>query len=286
MTRTSPTSSANPKSSRTDRARTLRRVISVGLALALAGISTNSLATHSWGGYHWARTANPFTLKLGDNVTSAWDGHLGATSVDWSVSTVLDTTIVPGAAGKPKRCASTNGRVEVCNALYGNNGWLGVAQIWASGTHITRGTVKVNDTYFNTATYNTSAWRQMVMCQEVGHTLGLDHQDESFSNPNLGTCMDYTNNPDSNQHPNKHDYDQLVSIYTHLDSTNTTSQSTSLGAMPREMIDVDHGERAQWGALVRSRNNGLREVYRRDFGGGYTLTTFVIWAEGEGRGRR
>jgi predicted Zn-dependent protease len=59
-----------------------------------------------------------------------------------------------------------------------------------SGSHIVQGTTKVNDTYFNTATYNTRAWRQLVMCQEVGHTFGLDHQDETFNNPNLGSCMD------------------------------------------------------------------------------------------------
>ena len=29
-------------------------------------------ANHSWGNYHWARTANPFTVKLGDNLTGDW----------------------------------------------------------------------------------------------------------------------------------------------------------------------------------------------------------------------
>ena len=55
-------------------------------------------------------------------------------------------------------------------------------------------------------------------CQEVGHMLELDHQDENFNNANFATCMDYTNNPSTNQHPNKHDYDQLLSIHSHLDS--------------------------------------------------------------------
>jgi len=115
---------------------------------------------------------------------------------------------------------ATVGRVEVCNNTYGNNGWLGVAQIWASGSHITQGTVRLNDTYFNTATYNTPAWRNLVTCQEVGHTFGLDHQDENFNNPNLGTCMDYTNDPSTNQHPNAHDYEELDIIYnSHLDGS-------------------------------------------------------------------
>ncbi|MDP3956641.1 MAG: hypothetical protein Q8P97_01445, partial [bacterium] len=214
--------------------RTLSRVKIMAVAVAIlatSSIAGVALANHSWGGYHWARTANPFTVKLGDNVSAVWDGHLATTSIDWSISSVLDTTIVPGntnaskGRNTPKNCVPTSGRVEVCNSKYGNNGWLGVAQIWISGLHITKGTVKLNDTYFNTAKYNTSAWRNLVMCQEVGHTFGLAHQDENFTNANLGTCMDYTNDPSTNQHPNKHDYDELVTIYTHLDSINTAFQS-------------------------------------------------------------
>ena len=59
-----------------------------------------------------------------------------------------------------QNCRATLGRVEVCNGNYGNTGWLGIAGIYLSGTHITKGYVKVNDTYFNTATYNTPEWRQ------------------------------------------------------------------------------------------------------------------------------
>lgn len=105
-------------------------------------------------------------------------------SADWSKSTVLNTTVVAGSTN-PKNCKGVSGRVEVCNSTYGNNGWLGIASISVTGgTHITQGTVKLNDTYFNTARYNTPAWRNLVTCQEVGHTFGLDHQDENFDNAN------------------------------------------------------------------------------------------------------
>jgi hypothetical protein len=30
-----------------------------------------TIEKHAWNDYHWARTANPFTLELGDNVTEA-----------------------------------------------------------------------------------------------------------------------------------------------------------------------------------------------------------------------
>ncbi|CAN5260906.1 hypothetical protein BH20ACT24_BH20ACT24_06280 [soil metagenome] len=205
----------------------MRRTLLMGALLVsfLVATAVPAGANHSWANYHWARPANPFTIQLGDNVTAAWDSYLGTTSSDWSQSSVLDTVIVPGNT-TGRRCRPTAGRVEVCNAKYGNNGWLGLAQIWLSGSHITQGTAKVNDTYFNQAQYNTPAWRNLVMCQEVAHTFGLDHQDENFNNANLGSCMDYTNDPDgppSNEHPNAHDFEQLETIYSHTDAGNAAN---------------------------------------------------------------
>lgn len=253
-----------------------RSIIAITLFLAVLALPLVVSATHSWGGYHWARTLNPFTLKLGDNVSSAWDSILGTTSSDWSQSTVFDTSVVPGLTN-PKNCRPTSGRVEVCNSKYGNNGWLGLAQIWVtSGLHIVQGVTKLNDTYFNTSTYNTPAWRNLVMCQEVGHTLGLDHQDEFFDNPNLGTCMDYTRNPSgppSNEHPNAHDYEQLETIYAQLDSTTTVAQSVKNG---QRNFGEDVENRSQWGKELK--NNGKVALYERDFGGGRKVFTFVIWA--------
>ena len=35
----------------------------------------------------------------------------------------------------------------------------------------------------------------MTACQEIGHTLGLAHNNTIRTDPNKGTCMDYTNDP-------------------------------------------------------------------------------------------
>lgn len=252
--------------------RTRLLAAATAVALAIVTFPSSAQASHSWGGYHWARTANPFTLKLGDNVSSQWDTALSGASADWSRSTVLDTTIVAGSAN-PKTCKPVAGRVEVCNSTYGNNGWLGIAGIYITGgVHITQGYVKLNDTYFNTPTYNTSAWRNLVTCQEIGHTFGLDHQDENFDNPNLGTCMDYTSDPSTNQHPNQHDYDQLEAIYAHLDSFTTVGQvapaaAPSVGDSP-----------ASWGTLVSGSRADRHSTYVRHYADGTSVVTFVIWA--------
>ena len=251
------------------------------LVLGTGALSAN----HSWNGYHWARTANPFDLSVGDNVNGAWDAVLNTTISDWSQSTVVDMIKVAGRAN-PRNCRPTAGRVEVCNSTYGNTGWLGVAQVWITGgTHITQGTTKLNDTYFNTAKYNTTAWRNLVSCQEVGHTLGLDHQDENFDNPNLGTCMDYTSDPSTNQHPNNHDYEELQTIYSHLDST-TTVGAVLPSSTPPAMADLDPDVPSHWGRLVSSSRNNRSQTFELDFGGGQKIVTHVLWSdEAVGRGR-
>jgi hypothetical protein len=267
--------------------------VAYGLIATFAAIvlyASNSSANHSWGGYHWARTSNPFTLKTGDNVDGNWDAYLDEAIADWSDSTVLDLQKVAGGNRTPKNCRPTAGRLEVCNAKYGNNGWLGIAQIWITGgTHITQAVTKLNDTYFNTATYDKPEWRRLVTCQEIAHDFGLDHQDENFDNPNLGSCMDYTSDPlgpPSNEHPNSHDYEEIGIIYSHLDST-TTIGSALPSDSPSAMIDIDPEGPGQWGRLVKSTRNGRGQTYELDFGHGKKILTHVFWADpaADGRGR-
>lgn len=239
------------------------------LVWGMAGVPAAD-ANHTWGNYHWARTANPFTIQLGDNVTGAWDASLVVASADWTKSTVLDTQIVTGASN-PKTCKPVQGRVEVCNARYGRNGWLGIAQIWLSGDHIVQGTTKLNDTYFASGSYNTPAWRALVTCQEVGHTFGLGHQDENFDNANLGTCMDYTRDPSTNQHPNAHDYQLLEQIYSHTDSTTTVgAASAGSGASPGQAQN-------DWGRAMGGQRNGNADEFEKDLGNGQKVLTHVFW---------
>jgi hypothetical protein len=266
-----------------------RLAIVSGLAVSLAAVTS---ADHSWGNYHWARSTSSFTLQSGNNVDSRWEDYLDEAINDWNRSAALDLVKVPGGT-RPKNCRPTSGRIEACNERYGNNGWLGIAQIWASGNHITQAITKLNDTYFDTATYNTPAWRRLVMCQEIAHDFGLDHQDETFDNENLGSCMDYTNDPDggvggavnddpSNEHPNNHDYSQLLTIYEHKDSTTTVSP---LGV---ETAGQSDDGPAAWGRLVRSNANNRVQVYELDLGRGQKKITHVFWAdpEGDARGRQ
>ncbi len=268
----------------------------IGLTVLVLLLPTAAFADHAWGNYHWGRTANPFTLKAHDNVTSVWEPYLAEAQSDWSASTILDISVLWGQPlSSVRRCASASGRIEVCNAKYGNNGWLGIAGISISGSHITKAYTKLNDTYFNTATYNTPAWRRLVMCQEIAHDFGLDHQDETFNNPNLGSCMDYTNDPDggaggaspddpSNEHPNAHDFEQIETIYSHLDSTNTYSlvfDSTAEALRRPPTMGEIIADAGQWGAPIRFDSEGRPTVFMLRYGtnhGDDAELTHVFWA--------
>ena len=260
-------------------------VLSFGLAFTV--FSTQTYATHSWGGYHWARTTPQFTLKLGDNMTSAWKAYLSQASSDWNSPTLFSTdpttpiltAIVAGTSNK--RCSMVVGTTQVCNGRYGNNGWLGLASInITGGSHITQGSAKMNDTYFDTLKYNNPNERQHVICQEVAHTFGLDHQSTNGSSQN--SCMDYFSNTGANAgseastRPNAHDFDELNDIYAHLDSTTTASSLAALAASPWADVGMTD-DPSSWGKLMSQSANGRSSTYERQNADGSKTITHVYW---------
>ena len=246
-----------------------KHVTALVAAALLAGVVAGTAqASHAWGNYHWARTANPFTLQVVDTTSGVWPSHTAAAVNDWAKSSVLD--LVRTTGNGDRRCKAISGKVKVCNNTYGFNGWLGLATITITGgVHITSGTTKVNDSYCNTASYNSPTKRQHVMCQEIGHDFGLGHQDESGAD--LNTCMDYSNALD-NPSPNAHDYQQLETIYnSHLDASTTIAlgQAGSDNAQP---VAVERNDRITNSVITERVADGTSRV------------THITWAlEGPGR---
>jgi hypothetical protein len=274
-----------------------RRLVLLLVLVALAAAPV--FASHSWGGYHWARQSNPFTMKVNDNLSSNWEPYLQEAVQDWNSSNVFDFVVIwQNELTSDRKCGSVAGQIEICNTTYGQNGWLGIAGISVSGTHITKGYTKLNDTYFNMAQYNTPAWRRLVTCQEIAHDIGLAHQDETFNNTNLGSCMDYTNDPDggaggfssndpSNEHPNSHDFSMISSIYNHNDSTTTISALPILGGIAasaahiRTIDEIIAGPES-WGTPVQFDKQGRGITFIKIVGfsanGEEKEITHVFWA--------
>lgn len=273
-------------------------------ALAAAPASAN----HWWSPYRWAVVDGSVPGALNVRVDAAltsgggWSSYVATAITEWDVSTVLTLGSVHTSTASPKRCSPVTGRILVCDEFYGQRGWLGVATIWTDQKgRINQATTKLNDSYFSLATYNTPDWRKLVSCQEIGHDFGLAHQDENFSNPNLGTCMDYTNAPGgggsygpANTAPNQHDYDELVTIYGGQADGYTTATASSPATPTNFGIrDFAHPQSApaapaasagsgdspaEWGAPIHKDGKGRPDLFARTAANGGKMLTHVFWA--------
>ncbi len=271
-------------------------VVAAGLILAVTYGGAVVSAEHSWGPYHWARTTTSFDLIVVNSTTSDWDGYVSTAIGDWSAESVLN--MAEDATGSTatkirRRCKAPSGMVRICNLAYGNNGWLGLAgiSIDANG-HIVSGYTKLNDTYFSPDAfggyYYNPQWMQSVVCQELGHNVGLDHQDEDFYNTSLGSCMDYSYFP--SPWANKHDFEQLALIYGHTDSYDSyagvpvddgESGGGGCNAPPGKGCNkpsVGQGNsKSEWGISLGRRGN--HETFIRIDPDGTRHLTYVTWVD-------
>ena len=258
-------------------------------AVAVSVLAVPASASHSWGGYHWGGDGSELPLRVNRAITSQWTTSVDKAVSDWAKSTELALTnqAAPGTT-TAKKCNPIAGQILVCNAAYGQRGWLGIASIWLSQGHISQATTKLNDSYHNSAPYNSPEWRSLVACQEIGHDFGLDHQDENFDNGNLGTCMDYTSNPagpPANTSPNNHDYQQLNAIYNHSDGFTSASAETDFGIRQvgktppgRPSSEAIGDSPSEWGRAIHQDSRGRPDVFEKELGPREKVITHVFWA--------
>lgn len=266
-------------------------------ALVGGALAIPASANHSWSNYHWATTNGTLDVKVNAALTGVWGGYVDQAIIDWEVSDDLTLGSRRNVSANRKQCSPRAHEILVCNDAYGKRGWLGIASVWLDSTgHITQATTKLNDSYFNTAPYSAPAWRHMVACQEIGHDFGLAHQDENFRNTNLGSCMDYTNDPSgvagtngtlNNEHPNAHDYEQLAVIYGHSnDGYNSANSSTSTDFGIREFGQAAEAglprgpsgdSPAEWGRPIDTDGLGRPDVFMKELASGHRVITHVFW---------
>lgn len=255
--------------------------------LVTLACSASAYAEHSWGNFHWARSSNPLQLTVINSTTAAWDPYVAVAIGDWNQSGVLNINEDQNGSTRSKdrrRCKAPTGQVRICNLAYGLNGWLGIAGISVdSGGHILSGYTKLNDSYFSLSYYNQDNWKQSVTCQELGHDVGLGHQDENFNNTALKSCMDYQDPPWET--PNSHDYAELDAIYAHTDSGGGSVDDGGDGGCNaprgrgcnRGEINGHNGD-IGWGMSLGRR--GQQETFMRIDPDGTRHITHVTWALG------
>lgn len=261
-----------------------------GVAVAMC-VAVPVLANHSWGSYHWSTPDGVVTAPIRDHTTGTWPTRVAIARTDWNNSDHINSALTQDGSGESD-CSIRVGEIHVCNDDYGDNGWLGIASISAYRgryAHIAGGVTKLNDFYFDTYTYqgekvyDTPAWRQLVACQEIGHDYGLGHQNENFGTDATDSCMEYTYDPTNNQHPDFHDYDQLIAIYSHdLPSDGGDGGTTDPGPGNgnkggKKKLGTPGNSPAEWGQAIAFDAKGRPNVYKRSTAS-YDIITHVTWA--------
>ncbi len=171
----------------------LAGAVAVGVLLTIVSAAS---ADHSWNGYHWP-SDNLSPTVVNKASSPLYDVPAGVT--EWAE---LPTLINPTLTNANK------GNITVTEAF--SPFWLGLARIFVEDGHITKGEVKLNTRLLNS--YGPVA-ADHVLCQEIGHVLGLDH-----NRTETGTCMN--DQVLGFPTPNQHDTVQLNIIYDgHTDAT-------------------------------------------------------------------
>ncbi len=166
-------------------------------------LSTTASASNAWNAYHWKSDHLSPTVKDGTASPSFW--NVSGAVAEWrDLSAPIDPVMTSAR------------RADVTVSEKNSVLWLGLAQIWVENGHITKGKVFLNPV-LKRAPY-TPAMADHVLCQEIGHILGLDHnRDGAVGGSPDDTCMNDVGHLGEYTSPNSHDVDQLNDIYNHSD---------------------------------------------------------------------
>lgn len=160
----------------------------------------------------WPSSGNGgLQLELLNALDDTWQNEFAAAVLDWEEGDPDTLTLTVKEGEVDNACTAKDGLMKVCNGNYGDTGWLGINEMLISGgSTIDSSVAKMNEYYLRNADNDK---RQYTMCHEIGHGFGLPHTDEQFGNADLGNCLDYTNNPSANLHPDLSNYNRLKDLY-------------------------------------------------------------------------
>ena len=222
---------------------------------ALTALPAAAGANHAWivngRAVHWASTVNPAQIDLGDNLNDpVWDSQRYVPAFSWSYGTLLsgELGLSPVLRVNTHAGQLASNEVEMYDGYYGRAGWVGQAILSSidSQGHIGDASIQLNRSYSLSPQEKHAA-----INHEVGHTLGLGHENGTVMCPVLCGI----------DNPVKHDYDVLTSVNLHTDSYNTTMG----GVQAPAQVGETKARRAGAKGIVfvtRLRNRAVRVVFR------------------------
>ena len=232
------------------------------------------------------------------NMIEQYQRYLVSALEDWQKSKDIDIEMAHLVSGEcSNEAVSFEGLINVVHEDTPWNQWIGLTS-WEvdENDHVTSALVRLNDHFlFNSEreqyTSNASS-RQMALCHEMGHAVGLPHQDEVEGNVNSGTCMDYTTHPNggdgfgpSDLHPNDIDFAALDQAYSgqktrqHKERELESANSATVMNEVRSTADHSEGAEIYFGELIHERTSkGMIRRHYEQYNqktGGRTITFTV-----------
>eukprot|EP00804_Cyclotella_cryptica_P011380 CCRYP_016040-RA/>CCRYP_016040-RA protein AED:0.20 eAED:0.20 QI:569/1/1/1/1/1/4/251/533 len=238
------------------------------------------------------------TLQVLNNLdeSSDWIQYFQTALSDWDNGTPDAVNLYLRTTSYDPDCRAVRKAMKVCNGNYGPTDWRGINQILLQDDFIITSLAKMNDYYLEGTNM---AQKQYTMCHEMGHGLGLGHTDENFYNRDLGNCMDYTERPQNNMHPDESNFKTLEQLYGNVDGTSVRPSNRRIAerqtapTLADDRLTDDEfeiysnflSEPMQVGDEV-SNSDGYRvlrksesiEYHVRDLGNGYSIRTSVLLA--------
>eukprot|EP00548_Thalassiothrix_antarctica_P006132 CAMPEP_0194135230 /NCGR_PEP_ID=MMETSP0152-20130528/5323_1 /TAXON_ID=1049557 /ORGANISM="Thalassiothrix antarctica, Strain L6-D1" /LENGTH=313 /DNA_ID=CAMNT_0038831365 /DNA_START=380 /DNA_END=1321 /DNA_ORIENTATION=+ len=182
-------------------------------------------------------------LEMVNALDETWQDEYREAVYDWDNGIPDALTLSSETQDPDFECMKhIDGKQKVCNGNFGETGWLGINEILKdSKTQIIISSIaKMNEYYLRNADH---AERQYTMCHEIGHGFGLPHTDESFTNPSLGNCLDYTHTPSDNMHPDEMNFNRLAEIYGTVGDRDSRNRRTAAALRQRNTSSLSSGSR-------------------------------------------
>ena len=231
-----------------------------------AGVPQNSTAKWANGG------SGGLSLKIVNYCQDQWEDEFNQAVSNWDNGSPDALTLTTEKMDYDAVCDYEDGIMKVCNNDYGETGWKGLNEYLFDGSDtILTSRAKMNEYYMNGIE---GSERLYVMCHEIGHGFGLAHTDESFSNANLGNCLDYTNRFDDDQIlPGQVNYERLAEKYGTVNGRNLGEPGEET-EMPTWVLE----EYAEQSDVILSGNrndfdaNGWVLLDESDFGAEYAIS--------------